>query len=464
MINMEINIHYSETGAIRFVSPADRVIAAVAAKTVIFFLLFFCPTDTYASNKPIQLYGWNFGQIYVEHMLETYEAETGQAIDFTLIDSEFYTKNIEELLIYDNDIDVFHTPPNVAIRFIDAGWVELQSTHSISAELAENLYDNVRSGMEYNGQLLGINHFATVIGLPLVDLEKYNSLGLGKKDFPENWDGLYDQVDMLAEKGHQAFYLPRWFDGWSGIPWSFIAEVLNRGGHIIDPDTQSVSMEIDRGPAFETLTDWRRLMNSGAVPVHVVDMGYYDYVTAFQSGDFAMSPQSIDELFTVNDRSARKNTRRRVTFLPRKSQNWGVLGLSIYPNVNNQKADPAHQQKVNEFLYEYSYGSGSTKYRLAEGWLRLGVFSGYKEFMGSEKAKAIIQSQLFFPEDYGPLIDVFENTPYADGVWKVTWSEEFNRYLRNELRDFLLDSSIPTKQVIKNLNNRILELRSGFGF
>ncbi|GAH90719.1 unnamed protein product, partial [marine sediment metagenome] len=56
---------------------------------------------------------------------------------------------------------------------------------------------------------------------------------------------------------------------WFGISYSFMFEVLNRGGCVAHPETHEPMVTVD-GPAGDTLRDWKRVWNDGLITEEVL--------------------------------------------------------------------------------------------------------------------------------------------------------------------------------------------------
>lgn len=421
----------------------------------------FC-TSLAAEDQGIKVYGWSGAKGAVDELIEHYEVSTGQSIEFSLIDTKHYMSDVEESQIYGGDIDIYSFPPSEAIRFLNAGWMGYLPSDTVYEQLNADLYENVREGMLHEDRILGLNQFASAMVLPLVDDQRYQEIGLDSNALPADWGSLYEQVNERARAGHTNIYLPHWFDGVFGLTWGFIAEVLNRGGHIIDPELHSVVMAEREGPAFDTLSDWRQAIETGAADLSALDMSYPEYVSAFRSGKYAISPQAMGQLFSSSVFEIAATPRRKLHILPRVQQNWGILGLSLVVSTNrNDSAE--RRTKVRDFLYTYAYGEDEYRHRMPKEWLELGLFSGYKTFMESAQAQEILARNALDPAAIPDIMETFKNTPYPTGAWKVIWYFRFEEFLKETLKAFLTDSTIRPEDVISQLNNKILSLRMEYG-
>ena len=101
------------------------------------------------------------------------------------------------------------------------------------------MYQNIRDAWSVNGKLLGLSYFVSTRGTLTVFLKPYLDAGFTGADLPTTWDGLYDMVYKLHDKGMKSSILPHWFAEWFGISWAFVFEVMNRGGQVADPEIQA---------------------------------------------------------------------------------------------------------------------------------------------------------------------------------------------------------------------------------
>jgi len=89
------------------------------------------------------------------------------------------------------------------------------------------------------------------------------------------------------------------------------------------------------------------------------------------------------------------------------------------------------------------------------------LFSAYKELMESPDAASIIRKGLARPEDYEPLLKIYQTANYPKGVWNVVWAEEFNGWLKEKLSSFLLNDEA-SADVVNETNDKITELNQKY--
>lgn len=413
-------------------------------------------------RSPLQLYGWDRDTEIVQSGIDRYKKRYFVSVDLKQLDNHNYPDLIEHELIHSEGVDMIYTNPNTAVRFHAAGWISSFKDNLNYESVEADLYTRVRKGMSREGELLGLNQHASARVIPLINRRQYAKLGLSDSDLPKDWPGLYQQIDDLTKQGHQNFYLPHWFNNWYGISWAFIAEVKNRGGEIVDPWSQTVAMELDEGAAYETLKDWARAWKSGAIPRDILKMNEREFIEAFRSGQYAISPQTSSELM-LSHNEQQQSLVGDVTVIPRVSRNWGVLDISMYSMIDVYRRDQQYQ--LNHFFYRFSRGNGPARYRMSQHWLReAGHFSGYRDFMEQPDTQSYLREHLSDDSEAADIMEIFEHAPFPEGIWKTVWSEDFNRFLAAELRRFLRYEAAEPGDVIRRLNTKILNLRSDYGY
>ena len=268
---------------------------------------------------------------------------------------------MEKQLIAGAELDILYANVSQAARYFDGGWLTPASKLPNAEVILADLYPNIRDAWTYKGELLGLSYFTSVRGLPLVNLQKYYELGYTDADFPANWDALYDQIHEMPAKGIDQPYLPMWFNEWYGISWSFLFEVMNRGGQVADGETHEPMLTVD-GPGGETLRDWKAAWNAGLIPKEVLSMKNSNNTEAFASGRFVFSPQAMYDLETFNN-PERSQIPGHVTLLPYQGQSWGLLDSAMYLMTSRDRSDE-HTADVMRFVNWYGYRHAPATRRL----------------------------------------------------------------------------------------------------
>lgn len=399
-----------------------------------------------------------FGKSVFDKFAPEFERITGYELQFHALEFPV-SEDAEQSLIYGEAIDMVAMYPSIVARLADAGWLEIIDDEPGLAIFEERLYPNAARAIRRNGELYGGSQFTAGLVVPLADLDRLEQLGLAQEVLPSNWPELNQRMIELAEAGHKAIYFPFWFDEGIGLSVAFIAEVWNRGGAVVDPLSFMATMQPDNGPAFDTLTDWRRLMQSGAVDKRVLDMNYAESLRAFATGDHAYSAYTVDGLLRA------KGTGRRMTVLPRIDQDWGVMGSVAYGLVSTDNESEQRRLAKRKLLQLYTRGLPGNEFAVSRRLLStVGYFSSYKDYMQSAEAQAIIRTKLNDPAELAVLMDVYENMDYPVAEWGAEWDVELTVFLRAQLRKYLLDDEVSAAEFIGSVNQKIGELRSAYGY
>lgn len=401
-----------------------------------------------------RIYGKSLFKKFAPH----FEEVTGFDLQFHVLEFPVY-EDAENSLIYGDPIDMVAMYPTLISRFAQAGWIENLDKEQGFDLAVEHMYASAKAPTQYNGKTFAGSQFVVGLAVPLVDMAVLEERGMQRADLATSWPELNRQVIKLAKAGHKGSYAPFWFNEGIGLSVGFIAEVLNRGGYVVDPDQHTVSMAVDSGPAYDTLSDWRELVDSGAVDMRVMDRDFFDSVKSFGGGKHLYSAFTVDALLRV------KKSGRRMTLLPRVDQDWGVMGSVTFGLVLNKGESDKRRAAKRKLLQLYTRGLEGEQFAVSRALLSaVGYFSPYKDYMNSEEALSIIRSKLSYPDDVQEVMRVFDHLPYPAGPWGAQWSTEFNKYMRAELQSFIRDKKISPEEVITRLNNKINELRRGYGY
>ena len=411
------------------------------------------------SSDPVYVRGWEFRTDVVQSNVDHYNKDLNGHVDYQTVTGD-YPSLMESQLIAGGNLDLIYGNPSSAFRYNKGGWVLTADQLPGGDKALADMYPNIRDAWSDNGKLLGLSYFVTTRGLVQVNLKKYGGVGMKDADFPATWSALYDQLYVLRDKGIKVPYLPHWYNEWSGIPWAFTFEVLNRGGQVADAKTHAPMLTV-AGPGGDTLRDWKRVYNDGLVPKDVITWNQAAYLQAWGSGQYVFSPQAAYDLKTFND-PATSQIAGNVTFLPYKGQSWGLLDSALYLTVKRDRS-PDALENVKRFASWYGYRDQNGQTAVADRWLdEAMLFSAYKSVMESDHAKQAIQKSLSRPNDYKALIDLYAATPYPTGSWNVVWSDEFNSWLKDQLQLFLSENR-DVGATIDAINAKIAELNKENG-
>lgn len=413
------------------------------------------------SGKPVYFRGWQYKTDVVQSFVSQYNKTMNGHVDYATITGD-YPSIMEQKLIAGSELDVLYGNPTQATRYYDGGWVvpatELPDYAAIKDEFLPNLLD----AWTYKGKLLGLSYFATTRGAIHVNLKAYQAAGMSDKDFPKNWDELYDQVFALHAKGVKTPILPHWFSEWFGISWGFVFEVLNRGGHIADEKTHKPLLTTDKnGPVYKTLAAWKKLWNSKMVPAEVLTYNEGAFIDSYGSGRYIFSPQQLYDLATFNTKG-KYEIAGYDSLLPVQGQPWGLIDSALYL-MTKRKRPQAVTDDVMRFTSWYGFKDETGKIHVADRWMDLSMlFSAYKSVMDSPATEARIKETVARPSDAKVVLDIYKQTPFPSAVWKVTWSTEYDSWLKENLANFLLQNG-DIDSFITASNAKITSLNEKYG-
>lgn len=427
--------------------------------TITLFVILSVQVSSHAAE--INVYDWPFGQKIFNAHLPSFEKAIDQDIRLHIINFPL-GESTEEAFLYGEAIDLVGMLSSTVYRLAQAGWIEELSEHIEIAAAVDKMYEHVAQAVVYDGKIYGIGQVFTGAAVPLIDMDQYTALGYSRENLPKDWSSLSAQIVEIAERGNEGFYLPYWFNGGAGLPLGFTAEVLNRGGFVVDPDSTSISMLNFKGPAFDTLVDWRNIMQSGAVDSRVFDMTHPEFDKAFMQDNHIIAAHKTDALLMAKDKKANGH---KITLLPSTRHSWGTVGAAHF-GLSYREGDTEEIRKAKrQLLLLNTRGVGKLEFSVSREWLKKrGFFSVFKDYMESEDAQNILASKLYYPDDAATLTHLMENLPYPVGEWSVIWKHEFFDYMKTQLQEYLHNPTIPPATVINNLNRKILTLRSQYGY
>jgi ABC-type glycerol-3-phosphate transport system substrate-binding protein len=412
------------------------------------------------TDYPIQFQGWQFATDVVQDNVARYNEEMGGNVTYSTIAGD-YSSIMESKLIAGAPLDVLYGHTYDAVRYYEGGWLmPADELPNFEEEIRPDLYEHIAQYWTYDGHVLGLSYFTSVLGIVGVNLEKLDEAGLTQDDYPATWDELYDQLYEIRDAGIAHPFLPSWYNQQWGIPWAFLIEVLNRGGMTADPETHEPMLTVD-GPGGETLRDWKAIWNDGLIEEEVLSYQEADYLEAWESGRYVYAPTMAYNIKRFNnpDFSAFAGN---CDFIPYQGQPWGIVDAGLYLMTDRGRA-PEEDHDVQAFMSWYGYQDQNGDPFVAQRWLTdFNLFSAYKSVMESDEAHELIASSLAEPEDVDALIEVYEHAQYPAGTFNVVWSAEFQAFLKETLQDFLLNDQ-PVEDTIDAINDKIEELNATYG-
>lgn len=414
---------------------------------------------TASSGETVYFRGWQYKPGIVQDNTDRYNRSNNGKVDYQTVTGD-YPSLMERSLIAGDRLDMIYANPPTAVRFMEAGWILPADELPAADQAKADMYPNVREAWTHKGKLLGLSYFLAIRGLTVVYTRRLQALGMSDKDYPKNWDELYDQIDQLTKKGERDIFLPHWFNEYYGISWAFIWEVLNRGGMVADPDNHKPMVTVN-GPAGDALRDWKRLWKSGAVDEEVLTYTESSLVEGFSSGRYLYSSQASYNLAEFND-PQRSSVAGHVDLLPYDGASWGLLDSAMYLTTS-QKRDAALDKDVKKFVSWYGYKDSAGEIAVATRWMQTSMlFSAYKPVMESDASRAAMKGFLGSEEAVDRLLALYAHTPHPNGVWNVVWSEELNSYLRKVLGNFLLKDQ-PVADLVSGVSKEIARLNKKYG-
>jgi ABC-type glycerol-3-phosphate transport system substrate-binding protein len=411
------------------------------------------------SGKTVYFRGWQYHPEIVQSNVDRYNKELNGKVDYATVTGD-YPQLMEKALIANADLDMLYANPSFCVRYFEGGWLTTPDQLAIGKEVADAMYPNIRDAWSYKGKLLGLSYYTSTRGIIHVNLEKYKNAGFEEAQYPKTWGEFYDFLYTVRDKGEKQPYLPAWFNEWAGISWAYNFEVLNRGGMLAHPDTHQPMATAD-GPAGQTLEAWKKIWKDGFVPEEVLSYNEAALIDAFRSGRYVFSSQTAYDLKELNDPSKSAAVAGKISFLPNQGQPWGSVDGALYLMTSRKRPD-AVTEDVKRFLSWYGYKDQDGKIFVGRRWLETSMlFSAYKELMESADAADIIRKGLARPQDYEPLLKIYQTANYPKGVWNVVWAEEFNGWLKEKLSAFLLEEHA-AGDVVKDINDKIEQLNQKY--
>ena len=408
------------------------------------------------TDEPVIFQGWQYRTDIVEDNVRRYNTELGGHVIYSTIAGD-YSAIMENKLIIRAPLDVFYGHIYDAVRYYEGGWIipaeELPNIDAIKADM----YPSILDAFTYDGKLLGLSYFTSVLGVVGVNLKLLEQVGMAFDELPSTWDELYDQLYEIRERGLQHPFLPGWYVEQWGIPWAFILEVMNRGGEIADPETHEPLLTAD-GPAGDVLRDWKRIWNDGIVEREVLSYKEADFLEAWESGKYLYAPTMLYNIKRHNDPQYSQFA-GYCSFIPYKGQPWGMLDAAVYI-MSNRPRSKAHTRDVMAFTSWYGYRDHEGKFFVANRWMKESMlFSAYRSVRESPETEATILASVARPEDYAAALELYEHAKYAAGVFNQIWGIEFQTFLREILHEFLL-KDLPVEDTIQAMIDRINELNA----
>lgn len=413
------------------------------------------------SGEEVYFQAWQFATDVVQDNVNRYNDEMGGNVVYSTIAGD-YSAIMENKLLAGAPLDFLYGHIYDAVRYYEGGWLmPIDELPNFEDEIKPDMYPHIAEYWSYDGHVLGLSYFTSVLGIIGVNLEKLEEAGLTEADYPATWDEIYDQLYVIRDAGIEHPFMPSWYNQQWGIPWAFLLEVLNRGGMTADPETHAPMLTVD-GPGGETLRDWKRILNDGIVEEEVLSYQEADFLEAWESGRYVYSPTMAYNIKRFNNPETSAFA-GKCSFIPYQGQPWGMVDAAVYMMTTRDDRSPEHTQDVKSFTSWYGFRDQNGVSFVAERWLKdFNLFSAYRSVMESDDAREYISGALSNPDNVDKLLEIYEQADYPKGTFNVVWSAEFQTFLKETLQTFLLED-LPVEDTIDALNGKITELNQTYG-
>ncbi len=426
--------------------------------TVLFFLSLLTTTANTAVSSAVSVLGSVQEHEHSQLQKHLFQMLPDADVEYSVVAAPV-TKNIVNKLMYNTSVDIVGLPPAALSRVNGAGWIVDLSSDNRFIIAASESYKNIASTLRHNGKLVALGQVASTHAIPLIDLSRYEGFGLSREDFPRDWDELYEQLFALAEAGGKQLYLPYWYSSRTGLSVGFTAEILNRGGSMLDPTNNSTAMPVNYGAAFDTLVAWRQLLERGIVDPDILSLDESEYVELYLNTDYVFAAHKSNLFVMLMDNDKKKS--KTITIPPRRGHSWGIASANLFSIVDKSFDNIFQKSARRDFLIKSTYDPKINGLKNAREWIEAtGNFSVYQRQMESPEMIESIRSMLYYPEDAEVLLDIYKHAPTSKGLWKTVWQDEFNDYLNSQLLMYLRTPEMKPGKIIFNLNEKIAVLQS----
>jgi len=410
------------------------------------------------SGETVYFRGWQFMPDVVVENVNRYNNTQAGNIDYQTITGD-YPSLMEKAMIAKDRLDVIYGNPPTLVRFMEAGWLDAADDLPNAEAAKADMYDSVRDMWTYKGKLLGLSYFIATRGMVAVNRLRQAELGISDDQLPKTWDEFYAQLDDLTAQGHKDLYMPHWFNEYYGMNWSFLFELLNRGGRVIDPQTHLPDVSVD-GPAGALLNAWKKAWQAGQIPEEVLSYTEANIVDGFASGRYLYTACAHYNIAYFNN-PEKSRIAGHVGFLPYRGQSWGLIDSALYVKTKRTRS-PELEEDVKKFVSWYGYKDDTGEVAIGSRWVKEAMlFSGYRSVMEAPETKAHMASVLARPEDVDELLTILEHTPAPVDIWGTVFAEEFGAWLRRRLPQFLINDE-PTERFIGEIADQVLAMNKKY--
>lgn len=402
--------------------------------------------------QPVDLFVWPMKSGFWESRLTEFEAQTGVSVELHVIPYP-YSRNIEQELIHNPDVDVVALANSSLGRVREGGWLYDLSVYPEAVEAVNAHFSSVKTALYGEHELSGIGAFLEVNNVPMFNLPEYLALGYSGDELAASWPELYDQVLDSARRGHRNFFSPNWIDSDFGIALAFIAEIGNRGGRLLEESGGRLLDKKKREVAVQVLEDWRRVWMSGAVHPSILKKSILEQYTDFREQRIAIAVLSTYALKLLGELDSSQEVQIALPAVGAKK--WGTLQFTLFAIADKTMSEQRRRDALLLVLWLT---------RGAEQQLHDGQFSANKKFMNSDPVVALLEDSL--PSTIEPLelLDLMSQASPTSDFWNVQWHGEFLTELRLALQDYLNNENYSVDQVFQRLEDSNERLRSEYGY
>jgi multiple sugar transport system substrate-binding protein len=415
------------------------------------------PAEGIDTSEALVFRGWNYRPEVVQDNTNRFNEQYSENVDYQTITGD-YPAIMDNFHIAQQQLDMAYANPATLARWQVPGWVnDLEAWWDVDDARGE-MYEGVRQSLTIGDRLYGLPYFVSIRGTLCANMTVLDKAGITAEDFPTTWDELYAQLRQLQADGvtEGPPFLPHWFASgvWFGISWGYLMECLNRGAVLFDDTNTPVFDE----KSLAILQEWRTLLEEGIVPETVFTMGEADWIDAFNTGQYAYSPQQIYDLKVFND-PARSQVAGQVVPVPVVEQPWGIIDEGIYtvPKRANDTDDKLARKYRLAGFFGYRDQIEGGELFVAKRWaIEAALNSGYTAILQDPEVIEAYNAWLPDPELLGVLEGIV-NAGTFPLVWQTFWWEDWNAQAMSELPKAVLGQT-PVEDVHAALKTLAEEL------
>jgi multiple sugar transport system substrate-binding protein len=255
-------------------------------------------------EDPIISNTWPYRPDLIEENMKYYNQTYNENVQQSTISGD-YPSIMETKMISNAPLDHCYGLAGMVNKWYEAGWISDLEGLPNAEEVKDLMYEShLINHTGRDGKLMGMPYFTCSRGAICTNellLEKAGISDLGTKtaDYPTTFDELYDQCEMIKDKG--VTNEPKMFlvcQDWVGY-YTFLGESLGRGDPIFDENYEPA---FDIGTGFHTtLKTWKWMWDEGMFPKGLLTSGEAEAIMLFATGKYAYSDQHSYDLKYFQD-------------------------------------------------------------------------------------------------------------------------------------------------------------------